>query len=132
MFYIRQRETQAENVATLRICLHVFTNSFHTSQTSISEICSVRFLRLQNFVVSPLFITIKCSVSPFHYKCFVVSAFWDYKCFVVSAFETTNICSVRFLRLQMFCSVRFFRLQMFCSVRFFRLQMFVVCFSKIL
>ena len=49
-------------------------------------VCGVRFLRLQNFVVSPLFITTKCSVSPFHYKCFVVSAFWDYKCFVVSAF----------------------------------------------
>ena len=87
MLYHTEGDTKAENVATFQTCLHVFTNSFHTSQTSISEICSVRFLRLQNFVVSPLFIKIKCSVSPFSLQMF---------------------CSVRFLGLQMFCSVRFF------------------------
>ena len=92
------------NVTTLGIFLHIFTNSFHPSQTSISEICSVRFLRLQKFVVCPLFITTICSVPFFLIK----------------------FCSVRSLGLQMFCSVRFFRLQMFCSVRFLRLQMFVV------
>ena len=92
------------NVTTLGICLHIFTNSFQPSQTSIGEICSVRFSRLQKFVVSLLFITTICSVPFFLIK----------------------FCSVRFFRLQMFCSVLFLGLQMFCSVRFLRLQMFVV------
>ena len=79
------------NVTTLGICLHIFTNSFQPSQTSIGEICSVHFFRLQKFVVPPLFITTICSVLLFLIK----------------------FCSVRFLRLQMFCSVRFLGLQMF-------------------
>ena len=74
------------------------------TEVRISKFCSVRFLGLKKFVMSPLFITTICSVRFFLTKC----------------------CSVRILRLQMFCSVRFLRLQMFCSVRILRLQMFVV------
>ena len=101
------------NVTTLGICLHIFTNSFQPSQTSIGEMCSVRFSRLQKFVVSLLFITTICSVP-----------FFLIKFCSVRFFRLQMFCSVRFLRLQMFCSVRFFRLQMFYSVRFLRLQMF--------
>ena len=109
------------NVTTLGICLHIFTNSFHPSQTAISEICSVRFFRLQKFVVCPLFITTICSVP-----------FFLIKFCSVRFFRLQMFCSVRFLGLQMFCSVRFLGLQMFCSVRFLGLQMFVVCSFGIL
>ena len=92
------------NVTTLGICLHIFTNSFQPSQTSIGEICSVRFFRLQKFVVSPLFITTICSVPFFLIK----------------------FCSVRFFRLQMSYSVRFLRLQMFVVSAFLDYKCFVV------
>ena len=38
-------------------CLHIFTNSFHPSQTSISKICSVHFLGLQMFCSDHFFET---------------------------------------------------------------------------
>ena len=125
------------------VCLHIFTNSFHRSQTSISKFCSVCFLRLKKFVVSPLFILTICSVRFFLTKCCSVrflrlQIFYSVRILRLQMFYSVRIlrlqmfCSVRFLRLQMFYSVRFLRLQMFCSVRFLRLQMFCsVCFLRL-
>ena len=75
------------------------------SRPSIRKVCSVRFFRLQNFVVC-VFSSQKFVVCAFSSQKFVVCAFSSQK-FVVCAFCHYKVCSVRFFTTKV-CSVRFF------------------------
>ena len=80
----------------------------------IRKICSVRFFRLQIFVLSAFFYHKSLQCALFHQK--------DLQC---PLFHTINLCTVCIFLSQKVCSVRFFITKV-CSVRFFRLQKFVV------